>query len=116
MAIDFARSERSTLGLEWELALVDRHSGDLVAAAPEVMASVPTHAEDGSDRITAELLTNTVEIVTGVHRTVPDGVADLQRTIDLLRTATDPLGVELICSGTHPFARWQDQEVTAKER
>ena len=116
MSIEFARSERSTLGLEWELALVDRHTGDLVPAAPEVLAQVPNQADDGSDRLTTELLTNTVEIVSGVHRTVADGVADLQRSIDRIREVTDPLGVEAVCSGTHPFARWEDQEVTAKER
>lgn len=116
MAIDFARSDRSTLGLEWELQVVDRTTGDLVPAAPEILATVPTRTGAGAERITAELLTNTVEIVTGVHRTVGGGVADLQATIELLRTATDPMGVELLCSGTHPLARWEDQEVSEKER
>lgn len=116
MAIDFARSARSTLGLEWELAVVDRTSGDLVPAAPEILAAVETHADDGSERVTTELLTNTVEIVTGVNRTVGDGVADLTATIERLRQVTDPMGLELICSGTHPFARAEDQQVTAKER
>lgn len=116
MPIEFARSDRSTLGLEWELQVVDRSTGDLVPAAPEIMATVPTRTEDGAERITAELLTNTVEIVTGVHRTVGGGVADLQATIDRLREATDPMGVELLCSGTHPFARWEDQQVSEKER
>jgi carboxylate-amine ligase len=116
MAIDFARSERSTLGIEWELALVDRDSGDLVPAAPEVLATTEVLADDGAERLTSELLTNTVEIVTGINRTVADGVADLQRTLEQVRRTTDPMGLELIGSGTHPFARWQDQQVTDKER
>jgi carboxylate-amine ligase len=116
MSIEFARSERSTLGIEWELALVDRDTGDLVSAAPEILATTDLLAEDGSERITSELLTNTIEIVTGVNRTVAEGVADLQRTVERLRGTTDPMGVELIGSGTHPFARWQDQQVTDKER
>lgn len=116
MAIEFARSDRSTLGIEWELALVDRHTGDLVGAAPEVLAATDLLAEDGSERITTELLTNTVEIVTGVNRTVAEGVADLERTLERLRCTTDPMGLELIGAGTHPFARWQDQQVTDKER
>lgn len=116
MAIDFARSERSTLGLEWELALVDRDTGDLVPAAPEILASTTIEGPDGQARLTSELLTNTVEIVSGVNRTVAEGVADLERTIEQLRATTDPMGLELICSGTHPFARWQDQGITEKER
>ncbi len=116
MSIDFARSARSTLGLEWELQVVDGASGDLVPAAPDILAAVDTQADDGTDRITTELLTNTVEVVSGVHRRVRDGIADLQRTIETIRPVTDPRGLELICSGTHPFARWQEQEVTQKER
>ena len=116
MAIDFAPSERSTLGLEWELALVDRDTGDLVPAAPEILASTTIEGPDGQERLTSELLTNTVEIVSGVNRTVAEGVADLERTIEQLRATTDPMGLELICSGTHPFARWQDQGITEKER
>lgn len=116
MGIDFARSDRSTLGIEWELALVDRDTGDLVPDAPEILASTAIAGDDGESRITSELLTNTVEIVTGVNRTVAEGVADLQRTIDELRRTTDPMGLELICSGTHPFAQWQHQVVTDKER
>jgi carboxylate-amine ligase len=116
MAIDFARSDRSTLGIEWELALVDRDTGALVSAAPEVLARAEVVGDDGGERLTSELLTNTVEIVTGVHRTVAEGVADLQRCVEQLRRTTDPMGLELIGSGTHPFARWQDQQVTDKER
>ena len=29
---------------------------------------------------------------------------------------TDPLGVELLCAGSHPFAQWYDQQVTDKTR
>jgi carboxylate-amine ligase len=28
----------------------------------------------------------------------------------------DPLGVELMCAGTHPFAQWYDQKITPNER
>src|ERR1700712_5659988 len=116
MTIDFARSDRSTLGLEWELALVDRNSGDLVSAAPEVLATTEGLADDGRERLTSELLTNTGGIVTGINRPGAGGVADLQRTLEQVRRTTDPMGLELIGSGTHPFARWQDQQVTDKER
>ncbi|MCY7325815.1 MAG: glutamate--cysteine ligase, partial [Microbacteriaceae bacterium] len=116
MQIDFAKSERSTLGIEWELALVDHASGELSPAAPEILGAVELPNGDDNPHITAELLTNTVEVVTGVHRTVADGVADLSRTIDAVREVADPLGVELMCAGTHPFSQWFMQQVTDKER
>ena len=114
--IDFARSERSTLGIEWELATVDRATGELAPAAPDILRGVELPRGDKNPHATAELLTNTVEIVTGVHRSVADGLADLSRTIDAVRAVADPMGVDLMCSGTHPFSRWQTQQVTAKQR
>ncbi len=116
MVIDFARSDRSTLGLEWELQVVDRTTGDLVGAAPTVLEQARPDDSDGKERLTSELFTNTVEVVSGVHRTVAGAVDDLRGTIDAVREVTDPMGLEVICAGTHPFARWQDQEVTPKER
>ena len=38
--IEFARSERGTLGIEWELALVDQDSGDLRQVAQTVLDAV----------------------------------------------------------------------------
>ena len=116
MGIEFARSELSTIGIEWELALVDRDTGDLVCLAEEVLAALA--APDGTPHpsITGELLLNTVELVSGVHRTVAGAVADVAAQVAEVRTITDPRGVELICSGSHPFSQWFDQEVTDNAR
>jgi carboxylate-amine ligase len=116
MPIEFARSERSTVGLEWEVALVDRDTGDLVGAADTVLSEL--RPSDGSDhpQITNELLLNTVELVSGVHHTVPEAIADLEGQLAEVRAITDPMGVELICSGSHPFGQWYDQQVTDKPR
>ncbi len=116
MRIEFAESARSTVGVEWEIALVDRDTGDLVQSADTVLAALGPG--DGSEhpQITHELLLNTVELVSGVHERVPDAVADLSGLIDLVRSVTDPMGVELMCAGTHPFAQWFDQRPTPSER
>ncbi|GGC10306.1 glutamate--cysteine ligase [Cellulomonas carbonis] len=116
MQIPFAESERSTLGVEWELALVDADSGDLRQVAQTVLDAVAPDDGDEHPTIKQELLLNTVEIVTGVCRTVSEAGADLQRSIDEIRAVTDPLRVELMCAGTHPFARWSNQRVTDKQR
>jgi carboxylate-amine ligase len=115
MQIEFSESERSTVGIEWELALVDGATGDLVQIAQEVLAELGTDGHE-HPQITHELLLNTVELVSRVHHTVPDAIADLQELVSLVRGVTDPLGVELLCAGTHPFAQWYDQKVTPNER
>jgi len=116
MEIPFARSERSTVGIEWELALVDQDSGDLRQVAQTVLDQVSAGRDGGHPHIRQELLLNTVEVVSGICRTVGEAGADLQRAIDDIRVVTDPLRVELMCAGTHPFARWDHQKVTDKER
>jgi len=116
MEIAFARSERSTLGVEWELALVDSDSGDLRQVARTVLDTVAPAGGGEHPTIKQELLLNTVEIITGVCRTVAEAGADLQRSVDELRAVTDPLRVELMCAGTHPFAQWSNQKVTDRQR
>ncbi|BDI21901.1 glutamate--cysteine ligase [Herbiconiux sp. L3-i23] len=116
MAIEFGTSQRSTLGLEWELALVDRASGDLSPTAPEILEHFEHAEEDGIAQVTGELLTNTVEVVTGVHRTVRGASEELAATIERIRDLAEPLGADLMCAGTHPFAQWTQQRVTDKER
>jgi carboxylate-amine ligase len=116
MQIEFSPSERSTVGVEWELALVDGTTGDLVQIADDVLRELGTPDGREHPQITHELLLNTVELVSRVHHTVPAAIADLQGLIDLVRGVTDPLGVELMCAGTHPFAQWFDQRITPNER
>lgn len=116
MQIPFARSERSTVGLEWELALVDADSGDLRQVARTVLDAVRPAEGGDHPSIKQELLLNTVEVVSDVRRTVREAGRDLERSIEEIRAVTDPLRVELMCAGTHPFARWAQQKVTDKQR
>ena len=110
MGIDFAPSNRSGLGIEWEVACVDRRSGELTPAAPELLSRLgPAGA---FPHVTNELLTNTVELVTAPHRRVREAVADLDRLAEGVATAAEPMGVDLLSSGTHPFSQWFQQQVT----
>lgn len=112
MEIEFGTSRRSNIGLEWELACVDRASGELVPAAPEILERIGASADSGFPQVTNELLTNTVELVSGPHDHVANAVSDLERMVERVRTVTDELGVDLISAGTHPFSRWSQQHVT----
>lgn len=116
MQIPFASSERSSVGIEWELALVDSDSGDLRQVAETVLEAVRPLGGGEHPHIRQELLLNTIEVVSGVCRTVGEAGRDLQKSIDEIRRVTDPLRVELMCAGTHPFARWTHQKVTDEER
>ena len=110
MRIDFHASDGPTLGVEWELALVDAQTGDLTPRAADVLAAA------ANPKAKKELLVNTVEAVTGICRTVGEATADLDETVRSLRATAEGLGVELFSAGCHPFARWEEQEVSEGDR
>ena len=109
--IPFEKSPRSTVGIEWELMLVDPETGDLVPAAPGILQVL-----EGGPKITAELLSNTVEITSDPRERVADAVNDLRSRIELVRPEAERHGARLTSAGSHPFARWQDQHITEKSR
>ncbi|MDY7086972.1 MAG: glutamate--cysteine ligase [Actinomycetota bacterium] len=110
MGIDFARSERSRLGIEWEIACVDRRSGELAPAAPQLLSRLGSSS--GFPHVTGELLTNTIEIVSAPHHRVSHAVGDLTRLVERATAYAEPRGVDFLSSGTHPFSQWFQQQVT----
>lgn len=115
MKIPFAKSARSSLGVEWELALVDKDTGDLRQVAETILDALAPSPGEEHPNIKQELLLNTVELVTDVCGSVAEATADLAKNMQLVREIADPLRVELMCAGTHPFARWTHQRVTDRE-
>ena len=116
MTVPFATSARSSVGIEWEVMLADGVTGNLAPRAPEVIAALATDTEHERFTVTGELLTNTVEVTSGIGDTVAAATDDIADAIAAVRRVTDPLGVELLCAGSHPFAQWYEQEVTDSTR
>ncbi|MGC0268592.1 glutamate--cysteine ligase [Glutamicibacter soli] len=118
--IKFADSAQSTIGVEWEIALVDQETADLCSIAEKVLCKLKDDAgiphEEEHPTIKPELLMNTVEIVTGVHHTVAEAAAELRENVRTLSEVTTPMGADLYCAGSHPFAAPTSQPVTDKER
>ncbi|KAA0961114.1 glutamate--cysteine ligase [Microbacterium sp. ANT_H45B] len=116
MKLEFAPSARSTVGLEWEIMLADPVSGDLVGRAPDLLSALEAESAHERHTVTGELLTNTIEVTSGIGDSVAHAVDDIANAIAAVRSATDPAGIELLSAGSHPFAQWFDQAVTDKTR
>jgi len=115
VAIDFPGSPEHTLGVEWEFALVDHSTRDLVNAASELFDLVSTQ-HGPQPRLHQEFLLNTVELVTGICRNTDAAIADLEDLLAKVRPAAAELGVDLFGAGTHPFAAWSEQILTPGKR
>jgi carboxylate-amine ligase len=114
--IPFRASERASLGVEWELQLVDRDSRELTAGAVEILEELRPDGAEEHPKAKHELLQSTVEIITGVCGTVAEAKADLAGTLAEVVAAADRRGLGVLCAGSHPFTRWDTQEISPKER
>ncbi|MFQ1001674.1 glutamate--cysteine ligase [Modestobacter sp. SSW1-42] len=116
MQIPFHASERSSLGVEWELQLIDRETRALTAGATEILAELTPEGLDEHPKAKHELLQSTVEIITGICTTVAEAKADLAATLAEVVQAADRRGLGVMCAGSHPFTPWESQQISPKER
>lgn len=116
MAIEFNPSRGATLGVEWELQLVDRHTRHLRQDAKEVLAAVPDLSEGQRPKAMHELMQSQIEIVTDVCHTVAEAVQDLKKSIGRLTEAVEPRGIALACTGTHAISDWRDAVYAPNQR
>src|SRR5919201_1367554 len=110
MELNFGRSAPFTVGIEEEFQILSADSYELVQRYDEVAAAA------ADERLRPELMKSTVEVATNIARTVPeavDGATDLRRTVRDAAAARDAL---IAAAGTHPFSRWEHQEITEAER
>jgi carboxylate-amine ligase len=100
-----------------ELEIVDKDTRELRSGATEVLTVMGAEYPDGvHPKAKHELMESTVEILTGVCSTVDEARRDLAATISEVSAHTQPRGMELMCSGTHPFSDWADQEISPNPR
>jgi glutamate---cysteine ligase / carboxylate-amine ligase len=106
----FGSSSPFSLGIEEEFQLVSEESYELVPRFDEVADA----AQD--ERVRQELMTSVLEAATGVHERVADAVDEVRDIRARLRDAAAQHGSLIASAGTHPFSRWEHQEITDSPR
>jgi YbdK family carboxylate-amine ligase len=114
--IPFQPSSRSSLGVEWELELVDLDSRELKSGASKILADLRPDAETEHPKAKHELLESTVEVITGICGTAAEVRADLEGTVHEVVQAAARLNLGVMCSGTHPFTNWETQDISPNPR
>ena len=102
-----------TLGIEEEYLLVDRKTRDLVAAPEKMMAEC---SDLLAKKVSPEFLQCQIEVGTGVCKSIPEARADLIHLRKTIASVADNYGLAPLAVATHPFADWQQQAFTNKQR
>lgn len=110
---DFRHNALPTVGVEIELQLIDAATHELRSAIGNVLPQLP---ESLRDAVKPEFMQCYVEITSDVCRSVGDVDADLRHKLEIVEQIAGREGICLFWSATHPFSRWQDQEITPDER
>src|SRR5258708_1151734 len=102
-----------TIGIEEEYMILDPQTR---ALAPSARLLLEEGEELLGERIKAEFMQSQIEIGTGICNDIHEARADLthlRRTVS--RIAADN-GKSIASAATHPFSRWNEQNITEGER
>ncbi|HWL75834.1 MAG TPA: glutamate-cysteine ligase family protein, partial [Burkholderiaceae bacterium] len=113
-ALEFQASNLLTVGVELELQLVDRRTGDLTRGASDLIALVSKKPFPGE--IKPEITESMLEISTSVHHRFAPLLAELLAMRDILVAGADRLDIEVAGGGAHPFQRWYDRQIYDRPR
>ncbi len=103
-----------TIGMEEEYLLVDRVTRDLVSDPPPEMMQECEALLQG--QVMPEFLRAQIEVATRPCATMPEARADLARLRRTVAEVAAKHGLAPIAAGLHPFAVWESQRATQKER
>jgi carboxylate-amine ligase len=103
-----------SIGIEEEYLLVDKETRDLVPEPPAALLAKCEEALRG--QVSPEFLRSQIEVGTRVCPSVQDARDELVHLRFTLGSIAGEFGLAPIASSTHPFAQWQSQHHTNKER
>lgn len=109
----FKPSADTTLGVELELQILDRESGDLAPGAVQILNAVRQEKLEG---VVEELMQSMIEVKTGVCPNVAAVRDELVPRLRKLNNIANSLGYDLAMAGTHPFHRTAGSVVYPAER
>jgi glutamate---cysteine ligase / carboxylate-amine ligase len=109
--VNFGRREPFTLGIEEELQLVDAETYELSSRIDEILDRTGEDAQ-----VKPELLQSVVEVATTPCRTVDEALEETRTLRARLRDAGAADGTLIAGAGTHPFSRYEHQQITERPR
>lgn len=102
-----------TLGIEEEYQIIDPATGELKSYITQIL-------EEGKltlrEQIKAELHQSMVEVGTEICKTPAEARLELVKLRKAIMELAGKHGLVIAAAGTHPFSKWETQEITPFER
>tara|TARA_Y100001934_G_scaffold282439_1_gene396181 strand:- start:141 stop:1265 length:1125 start_codon:yes stop_codon:yes gene_type:complete len=111
--LSFTFNDSPSIGIELELALIDKETGALTSAINGLLERVP---DQYASTIKPELMQCYVEVNSATCNTIDRAETDLRAKLQAMQKAADDMGVGLLWTGTHPFSRWGEQTPSPSQR
>lgn len=111
---DFKSSEPYTLGIELELQVVNPPGYDLSEDSSALIAAVKDDIKGGE--VKHDITESMLEIATGVCQNIDQAAAQFSMMQQSILRAAAEQHIQICGGGTHPFQKWQRQEVCDDER
>jgi len=101
-----------TIGVEEEYQIIDA-TGALHSHIDTLLTKA---APKLGDKVKREMMQSVVEVGTTICENVDQARDQLGEMRQTLSDLLEPEGLRIACAGTHPFSRWQEQQITDYER
>lgn len=101
-----------TIGVEEEYQIIDA-TGDLRSHIDTLLARATPKL---GEKVKREMMQSVVEVGTSICADVAEARQQLADMRGTLASLLQPEDLRIACAGTHPTARWQEQQITDHER
>jgi carboxylate-amine ligase len=102
-----------TVGVEEEFQIIDPETRNLRSTVSEILESGQDLLQD---QLKKEMYQAMIEVGTTICADVEEARTEVVRLRSTVADLVEEAGGRLVAAGTHPFATWQDLEITDDER
>jgi len=108
-----ANDKLFTIGIEEEFQIIDPETRELKSHIQQLLDEGKTILKEHAK---AEMHQSVVEIGSSICYNIHEAKEEVKRLRRSLRDVAARQGLVIGASGTHPFSKWEDQEITNRDR
>ncbi len=102
-----------TLGIEEEYQIIDPETRELTSYVQEMLGLGKVTL---GNQLKAEFMQSQIEVGSNICRNVKEARQEIVRLRRTVSEVASQAGKKIVAASTHPFSRWQDQEISEGAR